>query len=64
MNFIYPYHQAIGFYLERTGYQEKAYKPFQELPRQFKFYLAHNIKRPLYDEQWQVYYPRGFGAGS
>jgi hypothetical protein len=60
MDFIYPYHQAIGFYLEHTGYPTKAYQPFLRMPRAFKFYLAHSMTRPLFSERWQVFYPRDF----
>lgn len=30
MDFIYPYHKAIGFYLEKAGYDQKDYHQFLE----------------------------------
>lgn len=56
---IYPYHQVIGFYLERAGYPESSLKLFEfEMP--FKFYLTYNIRSKEYSERWKLYYPKGF----
>jgi predicted transcriptional regulator of viral defense system len=59
--YIYPYHQAIGFYLERAG----NYKPAQiELLRQFErkydFYLVHEMGETEYSKEWRLYFPKGF----
>jgi hypothetical protein len=62
LNYRYPYHQAVGLYLERAG----TYKASQlQLVRKFKpttldFYLAHELVNPAYDAQWRVYYPAHF----
>lgn len=60
INYVYPYHQAIGFYLELAG----TYKKSQvDLLRKFEithdFYLMHQIKEPEYSSQWRLYYPKG-----
>ncbi len=56
----YPYHQAIGFYLERTGcYDEAALAVFRKLPRRYDFYLDYQMKNPSYSEGWRIYYPSG-----
>ncbi len=57
MNFRYPYHQAIGFYLEKAGYKENAIKLLERYPRNQDFYLGHNMYEPSYDEKWRIYYP-------
>lgn len=55
--YAYPYHQSLGFLLERAGAPESQLEPLRKLPRRFKFYLDYGIKHPLYDPKWQVYYP-------
>lgn len=59
MNFIYPYHQAIGFYLEKAGYEEKAFIPFLQMEQKFKFYLSYNIRFKEFSSRWNLYYPKG-----
>jgi len=57
--FIYPYHQAIGFYMQRAGYPESSLQRLDRMPKQFDFYLGHKIINPQYDNRWRVYYPAG-----
>ncbi len=57
MKFVYPYHQAIGFYLERAGYKESVLKLVETLPKDFDFYLTYQIKNTKYSERWKLYYP-------
>ncbi|MCF7957748.1 MAG: hypothetical protein K9M57_04790 [Phycisphaerae bacterium] len=58
MTHSYPYHQAIGFYLQRTGvYAPAILKPLREFPIKFDFYLTHQIQNPSYDPNWRIYYP-------
>ena len=61
IGFIYPYHQAIGFYLERSG----AYRPAQldllrKFDKEYDFYLTYNMKDKEYSKDWRLYYPKGF----
>jgi len=61
LHYTYPYHHAIGFYLDRAG----GYKPSQiELLRQFEFkydfYLAHEMVDVEYNERWRLFVPKGF----
>ena len=59
LDFIYPYHQAIGFYLERAGYQKKLSEGFRDKPVQFDFYLEYGMKEKSFDENWKIWYPTG-----
>jgi len=60
MNFIYPYHQAIGFYLEAAGnYSFSQIDIFRNKPKDFNFYLAYEMQDMAYSEQWKLYYPKG-----
>jgi predicted transcriptional regulator of viral defense system len=54
----YPYHQAIGFYMERSGYPESELSKLRKLGTSFDFYLAHNLPPDKeYDPSWRLYYP-------
>ena len=58
LDYVYPYHQAIGFYLERAGYPESQWSKLMKLGMSFKFYLTHDL--PIdkkFDATWQLYYP-------
>lgn len=60
MNYTYPYHQVIGFYLEKAGYGEKNYQKFlQHDQKNFKFYLTYNILHKEFSDKWNLYYPKG-----
>jgi len=57
--FIYPYHQAIGFYLERAGYRTSLLDLFRSMPREFDFYLEHGLKQKEYVKEWRLFVPQG-----
>lgn len=57
LNYAYPYHQAIGFLLERSGLAVKECERFKRLGLQFDFYLDYDIKDPVYDRNWRLYFP-------
>lgn len=60
MNFIYPYHQAIGFYLEAAGnYKQSQINILKNKPRTYDFYLAYQMKEKEYSKEWNLYYPKG-----
>lgn len=57
--YIYPYHQSIGFYLEKSGFTEKDIAPFLNLERPYNFYLTYNIAMKEYSTRWNLFYPKG-----
>lgn len=59
LNYVYPYHQAIGFYLERAGHDGAALRNLRDLRLEFDFYLAHGLREKDYDPSWRIYYPKG-----
>lgn len=61
INYIYPYSQAIGFYLQRAGvYKESQIQLLKNSEFTYDFYLAHGMKELEYSKEWRIYYPRGF----
>jgi hypothetical protein len=59
LNFIYPYHQAIGFYLERAGLDEKRLSELHAFEKVNDFYLTYDMKEMDYDKNWKIYFPKG-----
>jgi hypothetical protein len=58
MDFQYPYHQAIGFYLEAAGYRGKLLNSLAQRPQPFTFYLDYATKHAVYSDRWSLYYPK------
>lgn len=58
LKYTYPYHQAIGFYLERSGrYDTKSLAVFRKFPKKYDFYLDYCMERMSYSQEWRIYYP-------
>ena len=60
LNYIYPYHQIIGFYLEKAGYAESQIAFMDKLSKDHDFYLDYNLKNPAYSKRWRLFIPQGF----
>lgn len=59
IDYIYPYHQVIGFYLENAGYDKDSLKLFDR-EKEFNFYLTYNIRDKTFSDRWKLFYPKGF----
>ena len=60
LQFVYPYHQAIGFLMDRSkSYSETALKMIRALGVTKNFYLDRAMNNPDYDSTWKIYFPKG-----
>jgi predicted transcriptional regulator of viral defense system len=60
LDYIYPYHQAIGFYMQRAGYKPEQYERLRSLGLNHDFYLAHGLRERELDSAWRLHFPKGF----
>lgn len=59
LNYRYPYHQALGFYLEHAGISDSRLGQLRDLGLQFDFYLDYSMENPSFSKLWRVFYPLG-----
>jgi predicted transcriptional regulator of viral defense system len=58
LNYVYPYHQSIGFYMDRAGYPEKHKAQLKQLGLNYDFYLDYHLPNDKkYDPTWRLFYP-------
>jgi len=61
LDYIYPYHQVIGFLLEKAGvYKDIQIDLLRKHKFEFDFYLTNQIENPEYSKKWRLYYPKGY----
>jgi predicted transcriptional regulator of viral defense system len=58
LNYVYPYHQAIGYYLERANYTTSQLSMFEQLPMKFEFYLDYAMSETVFVERWKLHVPK------
>lgn len=60
LDYVYPYHQAIGFYLEKAGgYKRSAVELLRANDMDFDFYLAYGMTDKEYSRRWRLFFPKG-----
>ncbi len=60
LDYVYPYRQAIGFYLESTGHASADLDVLRKPKLKFDFFLAHGVKHTRFDERWRIHFPADF----
>ncbi len=60
INHIYPYHQVIGFYMQRAGFDEASLNLLKKIGIKYDFYLDYKMKKKKYSKEWRLYYPNNF----
>jgi len=58
LDYVYPYHQAIGFLMQKAGYPEKNFNQLRAKRLDYDFYLTHEMKTPAYSKEWRLYHPK------
>jgi hypothetical protein len=59
IDYVYPYHQAIGFYLQKAGYLKSQYSRLKNIGLKYDFYLAYGLKDKKFDPDWRLFFPKG-----
>jgi hypothetical protein len=59
LSHVYPYHQAVGFYLEQAGADEAITAPLRARGLMCDFYLDYAMESAQHDPKWRIYYPAG-----
>lgn len=62
LNYVYPYHQVIGFCLQNAGCPLSALQPFRDPGLHFDFYLEHGMKRTRFDSTWRLHVPEDLSS--
>jgi len=57
MDYTYPYHQAVGFCMQRAGYDESSWTKLKHAGSRYDFYLAHGMSAKKYNSEWRIFYP-------
>jgi len=58
LDYVYPYHQAIGFYMQKAGYTKNQYSRLKNIGLKYDFYLAYGLKEKEYDPDWKLFFPK------
>lgn len=58
LDYVYPYHQAIGFYMQKAGYKKSQYDRLKSIGLDHDFYLAYGLKDKQYDSDWRLFFPK------
>jgi hypothetical protein len=58
LDYVYPYHQAIGFYMQKAGYTKNQYNRLRNIGLNYDFYLAYGLKDKKYDSDWRLFFPK------
>ena len=59
IGYTYPYHQSIGYYLERSGKYTPS-RQLEEFKIEFDFKLDYKMKETEYIKKWRLHVPKGF----
>lgn len=64
LDYVYPYHQNIGFFMQKAGFSVKSYERFSGLGLNYDFHLDYGMKKTEFVPEWRLHVPEGFGLTS
>lgn len=59
LDYVYPYHQSIGFLMERAGFSEAQLRKVENLGIRWDFYLDYGMQESEYNARWHLHHPKG-----
>src|SRR3990172_11282836 len=59
LGYVYPYHQTVGFYLQRAGVEPEKLERLKQLGLKYDFYLAHKMGPTSFSPEWRIHFPEG-----
>lgn len=58
LDYVYPYHQCIGLYMQMAGnYSEEEMAMFETKRPAYDFYLEYGMEKTTYNERWRIHFP-------
>jgi hypothetical protein len=60
LQYVYPYHQALGVYLEAAGYPVFITEEIRAIGIEFDFFLAHDMRDTKFVPKWRTFIPSAF----
>jgi hypothetical protein len=63
LDYAYPFHQAIGFFMKRSAYPAREQGQVKNLAMSFDFYLEYGMADSAFDNEFKVFYPRSLDQG-
>jgi predicted transcriptional regulator of viral defense system len=58
LDYMYPYHQSIGFLMDKAGYPAASLEALRAFGLEFDFHLGHRLIEPIFSKEWRVHYPK------
>jgi len=58
LDYIYPYRQSVGFYLEKAGYPDTDKLLTTADTTRFDFYISHALRDAEFDPKWRIFFPK------
>jgi predicted transcriptional regulator of viral defense system len=64
IDYVYPYHQVVGFYMQQAGFEHSALSSLKKMGLKYDFYLDYGMRQTDYSKEWRVYFPRNLRTRS
>jgi hypothetical protein len=62
LDYLYPYNQAIGFYMQKAGFGDDDVRDLRSMGFKYDFYLTHRLDNPIFDKAWRIFVPEDIGT--
>lgn len=63
INHVYPYHQAIGFYMQASGaYTSVDLAQIKQIPVVLDFFIDNAMQDKIFDKDWRIWVPNNLSS--